>query len=66
MLLPRLLLLLLQVWLEQADGQVLSEGEEVTFMDWGNAFVRVGHASSLFREGCFACCWACRLAGVRM
>jgi hypothetical protein len=37
-------LVLLQVWLDQADGQVLSEGEEVTFMDWGNAFIRVGPA----------------------
>ena len=31
----------LQVWLDQADGQVLTEGEEVTLMDWGNAFIRV-------------------------
>lgn len=34
----------LQVWLDQADGQVLSEGEEVTLMDWGNAFIRVSSA----------------------
>jgi hypothetical protein len=34
-------LFVLQIWLDQADGQVLSEGEEVTFMDWGNAFIRV-------------------------
>lgn len=63
MLLPRLLMLP-QVWLDQADGQVLSEGEEVTFMDWGNAFIRVSPAGS---GGCYACCFVCccmdRLAG---
>lgn len=31
-----------QVWLDQADGQVLTEGEEVTLMDWGNAIIKVG------------------------
>jgi hypothetical protein len=36
----------LQIWLDQADGQVLSEGEEVTFMDWGNAFIMVSLAGS--------------------
>lgn len=29
------------MWLDQADGQVLTDGEEVTLMDWGNAFIRV-------------------------
>jgi hypothetical protein len=36
------LLIWLQVWLDQADGQVLTEGEEVTLMDWGNAIIKVG------------------------
>ena len=39
--------ILLQVWLDLADGQVLSEGEEVTLMDWGNAFIRVGFAADM-------------------
>jgi hypothetical protein len=30
-----------QVWLEQADAHVVSEGEEVTLMDWGNAIIKV-------------------------
>jgi hypothetical protein len=30
-----------QVWLDQADSQVVSEGEEVTLMDWGNAIIKV-------------------------
>lgn len=34
--------LVCQVWLDQADGQVLTEGEEVTLMDWGNAIIKVG------------------------
>jgi glutamyl-tRNA synthetase len=29
------------VWLDQADSQVVSEGEEVTLMDWGNAIIKV-------------------------
>lgn len=29
------------VWLEQADSALLTENEEVTLMDWGNAIVRV-------------------------
>ncbi|GBG78275.1 hypothetical protein CBR_g26306 [Chara braunii] len=28
------------VWIDQADALAVSEGEEVTLMDWGNAFVR--------------------------
>lgn len=41
----------IQVWLDQADGQVLTEGEEVTLMDWGNAIIKVGAetVSSAFR-----------------
>lgn len=35
-----------QIWLDQADGQVLVEGEEITFMDWGNAFIRVSKSSN--------------------
>lgn len=30
-----------EVWLEQEDAQAISEGEEVTLMDWGNAIVQV-------------------------
>eukprot|EP00850_Spirogloea_muscicola_P005029 SM000022S07243 [mRNA] locus=s22:695485:699106:- [translate_table: standard] len=29
-----------RVWLEQTDAAAVAEGEEVTLMDWGNAFVR--------------------------
>lgn len=29
-----------KIWLDQADAAALSEGEEVTLMDWGNAFVK--------------------------
>ena len=29
------------VWLEQADAALLTENEEFTLMDWGNAIVRV-------------------------
>lgn len=29
-----------EVWLDQEDVQLLKEGEEVTLMDWGNAFVQ--------------------------
>ena len=29
------------LWLDQADAQAVSEGEEVTLMDWGNAIIRV-------------------------
>ncbi|EIE22615.1 glutamyl-tRNA synthetase, putative [Coccomyxa subellipsoidea C-169] len=29
-----------EVWLEQEDAQAISEGEEVTLMDWGNAIVQ--------------------------
>ncbi len=29
------------VWLEQEDAKVISQGEEVTLMDWGNAVVDV-------------------------
>lgn len=29
------------VWLEQADAALLTENEEVTLMDWGNAVIRV-------------------------
>ncbi|KAG0226909.1 hypothetical protein BGW41_004017 [Actinomortierella wolfii] len=28
------------IWLEQADAKELAQDEEVTLMDWGNAFVR--------------------------
>ncbi|PSC73885.1 glutamyl-tRNA synthetase [Micractinium conductrix] len=31
------------LWLEQADAQALSEGEEVTLMGWGNAVMRAVH-----------------------
>lgn len=34
------------VWLEQADAAAIKEGEEVTLMDWGNAFVRRIHTDS--------------------
>ena len=30
-----------EVWLEQEDAAAVSEGEEVTLMDWGNAIIRV-------------------------
>ena len=30
-----------EIWLEQEDAQAISEGEEVTLMDWGNAIVQV-------------------------
>lgn len=60
-------LLLVQVWLDQADSQGLSEGEEVTFMDWGNAFIRVGRTCFWGGEGGVACVRAlrctCGLAG---
>jgi glutamyl-tRNA synthetase len=29
------------LWLDQADALAVSEGEEVTLMDWGNAIIRV-------------------------
>lgn len=29
-----------RVWLDHADATAVSEGEEVTLMDWGNAFIR--------------------------
>lgn len=29
-----------RVWLDHADAAAVSEGEEVTLMDWGNAFIR--------------------------
>lgn len=29
------------VWLEQEDARLISPGEEVTLMDWGNAVVEV-------------------------
>ena len=28
-----------RVWLNQADGAAVSEGEEITLMDWGNAII---------------------------
>lgn len=28
------------IWLEQVDARTVTEGEEVTLMDWGNAFIR--------------------------
>ncbi|KAI7845298.1 hypothetical protein COHA_001141 [Chlorella ohadii] len=31
------------LWLDQADAQALSEGEEVTLMGWGNAIMRKVH-----------------------
>ena len=37
------------LWLDQADAQVVSEGEEVTLMDWGNAFIRVRKSSPVAR-----------------
>jgi hypothetical protein len=51
------------VWLDQADGQVLTEGEEVTLMDWGNAIIKVGAETvssafrphELLRQRFFAC-----------
>jgi len=32
------------VFIEQEDGKVVKEGEEVTFMDWGNAIIRRIHS----------------------
>lgn len=32
--------LMQEVWLDQEDVQLLKEAEEVTLMDWGNAFVQ--------------------------
>ena len=29
------------IWLDQVDAAVASEGEEVTLMDWGNCIIRV-------------------------
>lgn len=29
-----------RVWLDHADATAVSQGEEVTLMDWGNAFIR--------------------------
>ncbi|KAG0592616.1 hypothetical protein KC19_1G267300 [Ceratodon purpureus] len=29
-----------RIWLDLADATTVSEGEEVTLMDWGNAFIR--------------------------
>lgn len=34
------------IWLDQEDVQLLKEGEEVTLMDWGNAFVQHIHRGS--------------------
>ena len=36
-----------EVWLDQEDVQLLHEGEEITLMDWGNAFVEVCPKSGL-------------------
>lgn len=33
------------IWLDQEDVQLLKDGEEVTLMDWGNAFVERIHKS---------------------
>ena len=30
-----------EVWLDQEDALLLTEGEEVTLMDWGNAVIQV-------------------------
>ncbi len=38
------------LWLDQADAQVVAEGEEVTLMDWGNAIIRVR------QQHCFEIC----------
>lgn len=32
------------ILIDQADAQLLSEGEELTLMEWGNAYVRVSHS----------------------
>ena len=29
-----------RIWLDLADAMTVSEGEEVTLMDWGNAYIR--------------------------
>jgi hypothetical protein len=42
------LLKLGRVWLDQADGQEVQEGEEVTLMDWGNAIIKVRWKMMLF------------------
>ncbi|CAK9216185.1 unnamed protein product [Sphagnum troendelagicum] len=50
-----------RVWLDQVDGAAVSEGEEVTLMDWGNAIIHkvekdengvvVGLSGALHLEG---------------
>jgi glutamyl-tRNA synthetase len=50
-----------RVWLDQVDGAAVSEGEEVTLMDWGNAVIHkvekdengvvVGLSGALHLEG---------------
>jgi hypothetical protein len=46
------LLKLDRVWLDQADGQEVKEGEEVTLMDWGNAIIKVCIVMLFGRSSC--------------
>ena len=47
----------------QADGKELKEGEEVTLMDWGNAFVRNVTKDSTGTHPTLTCC-LCPAAGI--
>ena len=51
MLSPRLQ----DVLLEQADAAAISEGEEVTLMDWGNAIIKVNVRSLCAHESRMLC-----------
>ena len=34
------------MWLDQADAQIISDGEEVTLMAWGNAIMKKVHKNA--------------------
>lgn len=36
-----------EIWIDFADAQVISEGEEITLMDWGNCIIKVKHILTL-------------------
>ena len=56
-----------EIWLDQADAAAVSEGEEVTLMDWGNAIIRSvqrdassGAVTAIDAGGLggvWGCCW---------
>ena len=47
------------VWLEQEDARLISQGEEVTLMDWGNAIVEVRLRIAVLLQSLCACSRVC-------